>query len=1025
MIATTNKENALWLLERLVPGSGLNNVGMAFQVDGRLRPDALSASLANLLTRYKSLRTVYYASDALLTKEVVSGDELKVDIEQLRLSGDQLEKDLNSFVGRQFDLNGQIMLRAGLAGHPDGDIFCVAVHHLVFDGASITTFIRDFVSIYDAVAAGQPVPLEVQEEGPTLSEPEPSEADLAYWRENLRGFAPDGLDLWCGAPRVQNPSMSGETVRHTVPAEVQTAVQRLQRKVRAPLATVLLAAYYALLAAHGAGPDLVIGTPIDIRGLRSSNAIGYHANVVPLRVRVDLAEGFRQLVRRTRDVFLAAMAHGDASVDDLSAELPRTSSSWQTTLYRHAFNFLPQADSGDLKIGGMAARALKADSGFSKCDLELFVSPSEAEICFRYCTEILACADVEALMRRYEALLIAADKDADRPVGELAGWSELDRAAIDAANDTGRRIDPATVVAAFQAHVLVRPEAPAVVDSEQTLTYQQVWEAAGAVRDLLKSAGIQAGDVIAVLAPRSRESVIAAFGAWLAGAIYLPLDAERDAAWIARRITHSAAKAVLTGSGVRLSPGQGMPPVHSLGAATVNPIACHGPFLPPDPMAPACLIYASEQGGQPAATVLSHGGIANLVSHFIAELAAGPATSTLALAASSTVGSLLELFLPLSSGGRVVAALAEARTDENVLSANLDRYDVGIVQLPRGVPARALQGILDRPGLRVVVGEQVSSAVVQRLLAAGCQLHAVYGAAETTGWAMSGPVDEETGLACGRPIANTRAFVLAPDGRELPIGVRGELCIAGSAVALSHQDDPRFRQDTRYGRYYPTGELARWRPDGSVERLGQIRRQAVIAGSPVNLNDVDAVLLAYQDVTGAAAIVVESPSEGNLLAAFAEVPGTTGSADRLAAALREHTLDSLRPAAVPELVICVDRLPRDAYGHIDEDALASLALEQLTDRSRQRSPDAEAPLVAELLELWRQYLEGDVTTKTNFFEAGGHSLLAARLVQDVEELTGIRLELSEIFIHPTPATLAARIGAEDLTATNRIGPPAT
>jgi acyl carrier protein len=281
---------------------------------------------------------------------------------------------------------------------------------------------------------------------------------------------------------------------------------------------------------------------------------------------------------------------------------------------------------------------------------------------------------------------------------------------------------------------------------------------------------------------------------------------------------------------------------------------------------------------------------------------------------------------------------------------------------------------------------------------------------------MSGPVHEETGLTRGRPIANTRAFVVGPDGRELPIGVRGELCIAGSGVALGHQDDPRFREDTRYGHYHPTGELARWRPDGSVERLGQIRRQAVMAGSLVNLNDVDTALLAQQDVTGAVAIVVKSPGEGNLLAAFAEVPGTAGDNGRLAAALREHMLTSLPPAAVPELVICVDRLPRDAYGHIDEDALACLALERLTDRSYQRSPDAEDPLVAELLELWRRYLEGDLTATTSFFEAGGHSLLAAKLAQDIEELTGMRLELSEIFTYPTPTTLAARLSAIDAVA---------
>jgi non-ribosomal peptide synthetase component F len=976
-MAATGKENALWLLEKLVPDSGINNIGIAVQVAGRLREDALSTSVAIMLHRYETLRTVFFATDAELVKEVIPADGLRVDIEPIELGDDPPEKALSAFVGRPFTLAGQALVRIGSAPHPDGDIFCVAVHHLVFDAISIAVFMRAFIGVYEAVVAGRPVPADAGDaSGPgdnVLREPPPRPASLAYWRENLRGFVPDGLGLWCGTQPGHRPLMTGDTVTHTLSAQARDALPRLQREVRAPAAAVLLAAYYALLASHGAGPDLVIGSPLDVRGPQSAPVIGYHVNVVPLRLRVDFSESFRQLARRTRDVFLAAMAHADVSVDDMSAELPRASSSGQATLYRHMFNYLPDTTAGELAVDGMAARLLAVDNGFSKFDLELFVVPSRPEVRFRYRDEILTRADVTALLRRYEAILTGAATDADRPVGELAGWSEQDRAVIAAANDTARELDHASALAAIQSRVLAAPQATAIVDRVRTLTYRQLWEEAGAVKDRLSAHGIGAGDVVAVMGPRSRQAVIGAIGVWLAGAAYLPLDAGQDPARADVAVSDwpgPPAAAVVSGTVVRPVPG--------------GPRGAGVPGL-------ACLIDAGQ-----ATVPVTHHDIANLVSHFVGELGAGPSDGTLALADFSSFAALLELFLPLCSGGRLIIAPDAARTDGRLLGQLAERHDAGIVPLPPGLPARVLAGAVGAlPGLRVLArGEAIPPSLARKILAAGCRLHSVYGAAETAGWAMSGQVRDETDLTSGRPIANTRALVLAPDGRELPIGVRGELCIAGIS------DDVRHR----------TGELARWRPDGTIQRLGRLSRQITIAGGQVNLDQVDAVLLDQENVS--AAVTVRPDRDAGVLVAFAEVRATEsgdGPAGQLAGRLRAACQAQLPPAAAPEQVICVETLPGTADGQIDHEALERLAADWLAARSSRPDRAAAGPLVTELVALWRQLLNTDVTAQTAFFDAGGHSLLAAKLAQDVEELTGIHLELSEIFSHPTPSALAARL----------------
>ncbi len=461
--ATTNKEKALWLMEELVPGAGINNLGFALHVAGRLRPDALREALAVVVARTEALRTVFRAGGADLVKEILPADSAEVSevtVEPLELSGAELEKDLTAFVDRPFPLEGDLLIRAGHARGPDGDLFCLGVHHLAFDMTSAALFLQEFLPVYEAIVAGRPVPpAPARPSAGVESRPRP--ADLEYWRENLSGFTPGTLDLWCGRPRVHRPMMRGDYARHPLSGEALAAIGQLQRKLRAPVAAVLLAAYSALLVAHGAGADLVVGTPVDVRG-ENSGAIGYHVNVVPIRMQVDLAAGFGPLVRHARDAFLGAMAHAHTSVEELTGELPGIGSTWQTALYRHLFNFVPDSPVTELAVAGHSARLLRVDNPYSKFDLELVASQTTPEIQFRYSTENLDRADVVALLRRLDALLVAAARSPDRPLAETAGWSDTDRETVERAHRapiavTVPAATPARAAAALEERLSLTP----------------------------------------------------------------------------------------------------------------------------------------------------------------------------------------------------------------------------------------------------------------------------------------------------------------------------------------------------------------------------------------------------------------------------------------------------------------------------------------------------------------------------------------------------------------------------------------
>ncbi|MGK5636992.1 AMP-binding protein [Streptomyces sp. URMC 126] len=1023
--STTSKEKALWLMEELVPGTGINNLGLALHVTGRLRPDVLRAAVTLVLGRYETLRTVFRVIGAELVKEVVPAAEFTTVIEPLDLSDEALgkealekealekealEKGLTAFVDRPFPLDGSPLVRVGHATGPDGDVLCLGVHHLAFDMTSAALFLQAFIPVYDAIAAGRPVPPQATAEVPAFAEPERRPADVAYWRETLRGITPDALDLWCGKSRGPRPTMTGENARHTLSPEARAALAGLQRAVRAPAGAVLLAAYTALLASHGAGPDLVVGTPVDVRGTHTA-AIGYHVNVVPVRVRVDLAEGFRVLARRARDAFLGAMAHARTSVDELAGEIPEIGSTWQSALYRHLFNFLPEAPVDELSIDGMPARLLTVENPYSKFDLELVGTSATAEITLRYATETLDRADVEALPHRFEALLIAAAQDPDRPLGESAGWSEADRLTVDRANNTASPVEFPTVREAFRTWATRTPDAPAVVDGAYTATYRQVDEAAAAIGALLTGAGIGPGDVVAVAVP-PREAAAALLGVWRAGAVHLPLDAAHASSWPARQLARSGAKAVLTGTGVRL-PADAEPPCVLPLPTAPAPGSATAPEHTGEPTAPACLFHTCGDDGEPTATLLTHAGLADTTGHFAAELDVEPGTGVLTLAAPATFDALFDLCLALGAGGRVVIAPEEARSGGPALREAVDRHDVTVVPVPPGTPARVVEDAAARPhGLTVLVqGDRTSDATARRLLAAGCRLHYAYGSLETTGPAVTGRAETADGVRRGRPITNTRAFVAAPDGRELPVGLRGELCLAGTGLALTDPDDPAFAHRERYGRHHRTGQLARWRPDGSIEWLGRIDRRITLGDGLADLGAIEADLLDHHGVTASAAVAVTPAGGEPTVVAFVESAGATEITGAVGASEVVEPADGLVAATAPWPVVRLDALPRRPDGRTDRDALARLAEQALDRESGHQDEPADDALVRELVDLWKQLLGREATARTNFFEAGGHSLLAAVLAQKVEELTGTSLALTEVFEHPTPEALAARVRA--------------
>ncbi|MGV4988338.1 non-ribosomal peptide synthetase [Streptomyces sp. NRAIS4] len=1037
--AVSRKEEALWLLERLVPGTGVNNLSLAFRVENPLSITHLEKAINFLAERHAVLRTVFHADETGMRKAVLAPDVFRVPVVPVTVEGPaaRLDEELSRFVARPFALDGTPVLRAGYFTHADGDVFCLAVHHLVFDTSSAIVLTGELAAAYAAFADGTPLPDALTAPAPVVEEAPASDASFAFWRDQLAGVRPQDLELAYGKPdRGEAPRLDGGQVTLPLPADAVATVRRLTRELRAPEAVVLLAAYSLLLAGHGAGPDTVIGSPIDVRRPAERGAVGYHVNVLPLRLAHRPEESFRQLVKRTRDTFFGALSHSDVPVDHLLSEIPRSSSSWRHTLFRHVFNYVPQNGPSEFTVAGTRAFPVTVENGGSKFEVEFFLLPDADGITLRlvYGEQTLERSHAEALADRYGALLTTLGEDPDRAVGTLAQHGPADRALLAAANATDAPEGP-SVLEHIAARVAATPGDVAVEDGERRVTYGQLWHAARRTERLLRDTGVGEGGLVALHASRSPELAAAVLGTWLAGAAYVPLDPDHPRRRVEYQLSDSAVPVVLTDPAVPApeAPGRTVLPVVPV---TGDP----APDEAPDPSAyrrgglePAYLIYTSGSTGRPKGTVVGHGALANLIDHFADELAVEPGAGTLWLTTFTFDISALELFLPLTRGGRLVVASDESRLDGAALGTLMTHHDVRIVQATPTTWRLIADGAAPALAGRHVLcgGEPMPVQLARRLLTTGCTLRNVYGPTETTIWSTTAVVTadriapDDTTVEVGRPLRNTRVFVAAPDGAELPVGVPGELCIAGTGVALGYHDRPeltaeRFGDHPAYGRFYRTGDTARWRADGRIEVLGRSDRQIKLRGNRIELGEVESVLADHPDLATAAVVVAGDTSADGVLVAFVQ-PRATASAE-LADALWEYARTALVGAAVPHHFEVVDALPTTANDKTDYPALARRAQQWHTaacDAAAEApaARDSDDPLVQEIVEYFRELLDAPgADAGTNFFTNGGHSLLAAQLAQRVSKSTGTRLRLSEIFAAPTPTELADTVRARRAAA---------
>ncbi|HEY4458791.1 MAG TPA: amino acid adenylation domain-containing protein, partial [Pseudonocardiaceae bacterium] len=1018
------REHAFWLLQQLVPDGRTSNLALVMFHSKRLRWWPIQRAVNHLGARHPGLRTRFPTVGGLPVRQVAAPEEFDLRIEFLPTTDETRDQDFREFAGRPFDLATDFPLRivCFVGPEPDQNYICVVLHHIAGGQASYDVVIEELLELYDGIAATNEIPAELSAEKPASDADAVPDADaIDYWHDQLRGFDPSGLALAGARPSPQRPSFAGARLTDRLADETRTALAALRKRVRATDNIVLLSAFFATLLRHGAGPDLVVGVPVDGRRGDEHGQIGLRISTLPLRLRLDPEQGFAALVLQARGLFLAGVEHAQVSTEDVLTGLDNRSADWRIPLFRHMFNYRVES-AADLVLDGEVLDSESIEMDQVRLDLEFTVVPQQdgqVRVQIEYSTEVHDQAQVEAFFERFELLLRQAADEPDRPLSELDIRTPGQRAVLGELNRTARTwpCGP-TVLDEISAQEHADPTAIAVLDGDRTFTRGQLGAAARTVAARLRANGVQGGDVVAVALPRGAELTATILGILGCGATYLPLDIDNPAQRLAYQVTDSGARAVITAQVDADWAGDApiLAPVDSWTEPEAD--AADWPVAG-SPDSAAYVIYTSGSTGLPKGVAVSHANLHNVVCDFAERLAVRTGTTVLWATTPAFDISALELFLPLCRGGRSVVAATEHQTDPRALLDLITRHEVDVVQ----ATPTALRLLVDEVGEqlrdRIVLsgGEPLSASLANRLLACGARLFNVYGPTETTIWSTVASIEAPvTGaVSIGRPLANTTVFLMDEHGAEVAPGMPGELCIGGAGVSLGYPQRPeltaqRFRTDQRHGRYYRTGDLARIGEHGTLYVLGRNDRQIKLRGHRIELAEIEAAIRDLPEVSSVAVTVTGDLQLDGQLLAF--VRPATAAGPELADSVWRHAAQTLPSYCLPSRIVVVDEFPTTANGKIDYGRLAELGDDQLGGGDEPLPAEARAELVRQLVGVWRTVLQRpQLGPRDNFFLSGGHSVLAVRLAKLLREEGGPDLPIRVVFDHPTPLALAGYLAA--------------
>jgi amino acid adenylation domain-containing protein/non-ribosomal peptide synthase protein (TIGR01720 family) len=1041
-------QHALWVVDQVLPDNSVYSVHRQWWLRGPLDTEALRRSLDELVRRHEILRTTYVDAGENEPVQVIGPDHgatlRVVDLttgEQARERAVAMaEEDLR----RGFDLVAGPVMRVSLFQvDTEEHLLLLNIHHMACDGWSCAVLGRELAVLYSAYTRGVPASLprlEIQYADYARWQAdrvrgELCDRQLGYWRRALDGIRPV-LALPTDFPYPVRASYRAKRVNRAMSVASTAAVRALSRRYGVTLFTTLLAAFGVVLRKCCGQDSFAVGSLTSGRDhAEVANLVGLFANTVPIPADLSGNPTFAEHLDRTHRAVLGALDHQDVSFEQIVTAVAPVREPARNPLFQVLFQLLEQGEE-DWRFDQLAAEHADLHNDTGKVDLALFAfdSGDRIELEIDYSTDLFRPETAARFADRMVTVLDRVVADPATPLSDLDILSGRERAEVTTGwNDTAAEYPRATLPELFEAAVRRAPDAIAVSDVDgSTVTCAELNARANRLAHHLRGLGVGAESVVGVCVETCVDMFVALFGVLKAGAAYVPLDPEHPADRLAFMLSDTGARVVVTQDAATAAV-----PAEFDGTLVSLDGTDFPDGLPDDDLVPVAdpdnlvyVMYTSGSTGRPKGVMISHAGLVNYLWWAVDGYGLGGASGAPMLGSIAFDLSVPNFFLPLI-GGKDVTLLPRDKSLTALTDLLRGPGDYSLLKLTPG-HLDVLRGMLpDTDSVHcvrtfVVGADEVRPETVAawRKVAPNARIIDEYGPTETVVGCSTYLVDENfdpsVPVSIGRPIANTRMYVLDERLEPVPVGAVGELCIGGAGVARGYLDRrgltaEKFVPDPFAAapgeRMYRTGDLARFRADGNLDFLGRIDHQVKILGYRIELGEIEARLLLHEGVSEAVVAAREdTPGHRRLVAYVVAHAGEDLDVDEL----RRFVARSLPTYMVPRVWLVLDRMPLTSAGKVDRTALpdpepAGPAVE--TPR-----PVSADPTEAGLAEIWANALGLDeVDPHDDFFDLGGDSILAIQIAARARK-AGFAVTVRQVFEHRTVAALAAAVGSTTAVA---------
>lgn len=1044
--APTELQQSIWFREQLNPENAAYNIVEACWLTGDLDSEALARSVDQLLRRHELLLARFPDVEGRPTVVIDTSPPSPLEIVDLRPLPESSRKAealrctdeiaCKPFLVTEGSLTRFVVYRLDDREH----LFLMVVHHIVADGWSMGIIKRDLGHLYKAeldqgeLSACAPSTSFLQWAIDDARQHASHENDpsLAYWLERLKGL-PDRLQLPTDRPYPEVRSFKGGACRFRLDQTLVERVEGLSREEGATLFMTLLAVFATLLHRYSAQGDFAVGTPVAKRDhVDSDHLVGPCLNTLALRTKFDERISFRELLQQVRTTTLGALSHQGLSFERLLQSICPERALSHTPLVQVLFS-LERIGIKPLDIPGLTITSQPLEPKATKFDLSLLMQQTDDGIDaqLQYSAELFDAVTAERMARHFERLICAILDDPDQIISRLDMLCADERRSLfqDWQGPMIKDGGDGTVHHHFETQAAHTPDAIAVQFRESALNYRELDERTNQLARHLQNLGVGPEVCVGLSVEPSLEMIIGLLGVLKAGGAYVPLDPNYPSERLRAMWQGIEAPVLLTQA--HLLDRWSDIVTTKLCLDTDWPIIAGASCLKPDAKASsdnlAYVIYTSGSTGMPKGVQVTHGQLSSYIFAIRDRLQLEAGMQFAMIQPVNVDLGYTTLFPSLAFGGALHIYDRTQILDPSALAQAFDQDQIDVVKI---VPSHLgqLLGKAGDPRLiprqRLILGGEASprDLVDQVLhLNPACRLFNHYGPTETTVGVLVHEIDDHscTGatIPLGRPLNGMKAYVLDADEQPTPIGVPGELWIAGPQVARGYIDEQqrhaRFVHnplpDIDSGTLYRTGDRCCWRVDGTIEFLGRVDQQLKIRGYRVEPADIEQALLAHADVSACVVADAAINAKDAYLVAFCVCASTL-----CRNALRQHAEQRLPAFMVPQDFVFLDRLPLLANGKVDHSKLRALTHSPVAQGPKRVLPEDD--LQKAIHTIWGEVLPtADVGLDDDFFQNGGHSLLAIRLCHRLGEAFGCHIPVSDIFRWPTVAALSERIRARGLT----------